>query len=266
MLSGVLGYRAKWEVRWVPSTGSTNADLLAAARAGAPAGSVLVADHQTAGRGRLGRAWVAPPGSSLLVSLLLRPSLAPAELHVLTRAVGVAAARACAALTGVTPALKWPNDLVVGARKLGGILAESVVTGSSGASGRDGPARDGGRVEAVVVGLGLNVAWPPPAEVPAELRELVVDLRELGGRDVDRAVLLGALLAHLDELDRHPDELDPAYKGLLATLGREVRVHLPDGELDGVAVDVTAAGHLVVEAAGERREISAGDVVHLRVP
>ena len=116
------------DVRWVAETGSTNQDLLAAAAEGAPEGVVLVADHQTAGRGRLDRSWIAPAGASLLVSALLRPSVGPEDLFLLTLACGLAAVNAVDEVAGVRPGLKWPNDLVVAAgpladRKLAGILA-----------------------------------------------------------------------------------------------------------------------------------------------
>src|SRR5688572_16226387 len=139
----------RFAVEWVAETGSTNDDLLADAADGAPDGTVLVADHQRSGHGRRGRSWEAPASSSLLVSILLRPDLAPEDLHLLTTAVGVAAAEAVDEELGITVGLKWPNDLVAttaeGERKLGGILAEA--------------SWDGDRLAAVVVGLGLNVAW-----------------------------------------------------------------------------------------------------------
>ena len=106
------------------STASTNTVALEAAAAGEPEGYVVVADHQTAGRGRLGRAWVAPPGTALLVSVLLRPP--PATAHLAVSALSCAAAAACERVAGVTPVLKWPNDLLAGDRKLGGVLAETV--------------------------------------------------------------------------------------------------------------------------------------------
>ena len=122
------------DLRWVAETGSTNLDLLDEARSGAPEGLVLVADHQTDGRGRLGRTWAAPAGSSLLVSILLRPDLGPDHVFAATMAVGVSAVEACAEVAGLAPALKWPNDLIVVApddassvRTLGGMLTESVV-------------------------------------------------------------------------------------------------------------------------------------------
>src|SRR5690349_15935960 len=136
MVTGMPLERAKqglegtrFRVRWVDETGSTNHDLLAAARAGEPEGLVLVADHQSAGRGRLGRVWEAPPGASLLMSILLRPVLGLADAHAVTAAVGLAAAYACEAVAGFRPGLKWPNDLVVGPRKLAGILAETNLQG-----------------------------------------------------------------------------------------------------------------------------------------
>jgi BirA family transcriptional regulator, biotin operon repressor / biotin---[acetyl-CoA-carboxylase] ligase len=240
-----------WRVTRVAETGSTNADLLALARQGEPAGAVLVADHQRAGRGRLGRTWQAPPGASLLVSVLLRPGPS-ANPHGATQAVALAARTACDRLAGVRADLKWPNDLLVGGRKLAGILAEAVVSGAG--------------VEAVVVGMGLNVRWGDG--VPAELAERMVSLNHLTDRLVDRDALLEAFLAELTrrvaqwELD--PGELVADYRDALTTVGQTVRVEQPAGVLVGMATGVTDDGHLVVEADGRRHEISAGDVVHLR--
>lgn len=251
------------QVRWVDSTGSTNADLLAEAADGRPEGLVLVADHQVAGRGRLDRTWEAPPGSSLLVSVLLRPALGPDDGFLVTFAAGLAAVEAVHQVAGVTPGLKWPNDLVLvgddprAGRKLGGILAEARL----GASG----------LEAVVVGMGLNVNWP--RELPAELEGIAVALNHVVGAEVDREDLLVAWLQHLDArlaaLDTpagRPALLE-RVRAVSATLGRPVRVELPDGSrLEGDAVDLTPGGHLLVAPAGggEPVEVTVGDVVHLR--
>ena len=122
---------AAWHVEQVAETGSTNDDLVAAARHGAPSGTVLVTDHQTAGRGRLGRRWEAPPGASLLVSVLVRPSAAAAQrLHGATQAVGLSAQAACADVAGFRPDLKWPNDLLVGRAQAG---RRAVRSGCAGA-------------------------------------------------------------------------------------------------------------------------------------
>jgi BirA family transcriptional regulator, biotin operon repressor / biotin---[acetyl-CoA-carboxylase] ligase len=239
-------------VTWVGVTGSTNEDLAAAARQGAPAGTVLVADHQTAGRGRLGRTWQAPPGSALLCSILLRPPPG-AVLHGAVWAVALAARDAVVELTTVTPELKWPNDLLFEGRKLAGILAEAV-------SGDDPRTVDG-----VVVGIGLNVAWEEP---PPEVAAGAVTLEELAARPVDRRELLIALLVALAPLvdlwGEAPDRLRERYRASLATLGQAVRVIVADGELEGEAVDLTPEGALVVRHRGNDVVVSAGDVVHLR--
>jgi BirA family biotin operon repressor/biotin-[acetyl-CoA-carboxylase] ligase len=239
---------ASFVVRVVDETGSTNADLLAEARAGAPAGLVLVARYQSAGRGRHGRTWTAPPGSALLCSILLRPHLPAAELHRCTQAVAVAAARACESVAGVRPSVKWPNDLLVEGRKLAGVLAESVL-------GADGA------VEAVVVGIGCNVT---AAALPAEVAATATSLEAAsGGVAVEPARLLDALLGSLASLDL--DEVAVEYRQRLATLGTRVRVERPAGDLVGTAVDVRSSGVLVVrDDAGREHDVVAGDVTHLR--
>ncbi len=232
-------------MQWVGETGSTNADLLASARAGAPAGTALVADHQTAGRGRLGRNWRAPPGSSLLASLLFSaPS--PEGLHRFTQAVSLAAVAACQGVAGVTPSVKWPNDLLVNDRKLAGVLAESAPLPSGGI--------------AVVVGIGVNVNWPEP--LPADLAATMTALNLEAGRAIDRRTLLDALLDAVDATDW--DGLRDRYRATLGTLGRRVRVEQVGETIEGVAVDVHADGRLVVRTMAGDREVTTGDVVHLR--
>ncbi|HUF31670.1 MAG TPA: biotin--[acetyl-CoA-carboxylase] ligase [Acidimicrobiales bacterium] len=243
------------DVRWVSDIGSTNATLLDEARDGAPEGRVLVADHQSAGRGRMGRTWQAQPGSSLLVSLLVRPDLPVDRLHLVTVAAGAAAADACGTVAGVAPSLKWPNDLLVGDRKLAGLLAESLVVG--------------GRVEAVVVGMGLNVSWPD--ELPDELAGTAIALNHVVDAPVERSALLTAYLEGVEAryaslLAGGVDELLAEHRRRCATLGQRVRVELVGGaSIEGVATDVTAEGHLIVETDdGTPREVTVGDVVHLR--
>ncbi len=248
-----------WDIRRLTTVGSTNTYALDLARRGAPAGLVVVADHQTAGRGRLGRRWEAPPGAGLLVSVLLRPVLPPAQRHLCTAAVALAAAAACRAVAGPWPdpgwpAVKWPNDLLLDGRKLAGVLAES---------DPDAPGGPVGSV-AVVVGVGCNVDWPGPAGAGGTC------LVEHTDRPVAREQLLQALLAELGprvEALHDPDGRDGLAAELrrrCGTLGQVVRVELPDGVLDGTAVDLTAEGHLVVDTAAGRRVVAAGDVVHLR--
>jgi BirA family transcriptional regulator, biotin operon repressor / biotin---[acetyl-CoA-carboxylase] ligase len=226
------------DVREFASIGSTNTYLVGEARTGAAEGTVAVADHQTAGRGRLGRSWTAPSGTSLLVSILLRPAhLAADRRHLVTAAVALAAAQACQIVAGFSPEIKWPNDLLVGDRKLAGILAET-------------------ERDAVVVGMGINVASAPPEGVSVE---------ELAGHPVDRGELLAATLEGLEGWYRDPPGVMVAYKEACATIGRQIRVELPSGQLLGRAEFIDELGHLVVRTDdGALVDLAAGDVVHVR--
>ena len=257
------------DVRRFASLDSTNRYLLDEARAGAPEGVVAVADHQTAGRGRLGRTWEAPAGSNLLLSVLLRPDLGPAQRHLAATAVALAAVDAIVASVGAggrsvarpVVGIKWPNDLVApDGKKLAGVLAEADLASATT------------RVPApVVVGIGINVNWPAAdADLPPELRGVACSLRQLVGSEVDREALLAALL----------DALGPRVTALATvagrvrladdlragctTLGTIVRVDLPDTSFSGTATSVTDDGHLVVDVEGTLRTVVAGDVVHVR--
>jgi len=259
------------DVRWVSTTGSTNADVLALARDGAPEGIVVVADHQSAGRGRRDRRWVAPPGASLLLSALLRP---PARVAgSVTLAAGVALAEAVAEVAGVAAGLKWPNDLVAESggeeRKLAGILAEADwTTGTTMSGGYRAPAPDDRMV--VVVGVGINVSWPP--DLPDEAAEVAGIATALNwiGPEIDRVDLLVAFLRafaarYAALVAAGPADLLDAWRSRAVTLGRRVRVDLGRDDVEGTAVDVTDEGQLVVQTLeGDRRTIAVGDVVHLR--
>ncbi|ROQ96201.1 BirA family biotin operon repressor/biotin-[acetyl-CoA-carboxylase] ligase [Streptomyces sp. 2132.2] len=241
----------------VASTGSTNTDL--AARAGRlPEGAVLVAEEQTAGRGRLDRSWVAPPRSGLFFSVLLRPgdSVPQERWGWLTLLAGVAAANGLSRAAGVETVLKWPNDLLVHVngeeRKTGGILAERVGDG-------------------VVIGIGLNVTLTEDELPVPEAGSLVLAKATV----TDREPLLKAVLRALEQWygDWRAAGGDPAASGLqeayaadCVTLGRHVRADLPGGRtLTGTAEAVDADGRLVVRTAEDAHEaVGAGDVVHLR--
>jgi len=258
------------DVRWVASTGSTNADVMALARDGAAEGVVVVADHQTAGRGRHDRTWVAPPGGSLLLSVLLRPPSRVASAT--TMATAVALAEAVEEVTGVSPGIKWPNDLVVagdgGERKLAGILAEADWPASAtiSAGWREPPAHERA---VVVVGVGLNVSWPPDDEAIRDVSDSAVALNWVTSVPIDRVDLLVAFLRRLDRsygqlVSGGPQTAMDEWRRRSATLGRRVRVDLGPDDVEGTAVDVTAEGHLVVEAlGGGRRTFAVGDVIHL---
>ncbi|APU17377.1 MULTISPECIES: biotin--[acetyl-CoA-carboxylase] ligase [Actinoalloteichus] len=267
-LLGPAGAYAALDV--VPTTGSTNADVAAAAQAGAPDRVVLIAEEQTGGRGRQSRAWASPAGAGLYLSLLLRPEgVSPVHFGWLPLLAGLALTRAVRSACGVEAAMKWPNDLLVGPaeRKCAGILAEAVVPVGRAGGGPASPA--------VVVGLGLNVDHQPD-ELPARpTGPQATSLRAEGAVGLDRAALAIRLLGELDTVERawrsqggdvvRSGQL-AAYREASATLGRRVRVELAgDHSVLGTAVDVDEAGRLLVRSDSGRTEaFSAGDVVHLR--
>ncbi len=235
------------------SLGSTNTSLVADATNGAPAGTVYVADFQTAGRGRRDRTWEAPPESSLLCSVLLRPTISLAEAHLATIAMALAAQTAVERATTKAPLLKWPNDLLFDGAKFGGILAEVVPQSSPGS-----------QQVALVVGIGINLTFSGPPESEA------TSLEKATGRIIERDAFLHLLL---EELGNRQSLLNnqsgrttllAEYKGVLSTLGREVRVELADTSLVGQASTIGASGELGVEVDGELLWFHAGDVVHLR--
>ncbi len=250
-----------WRVRRVAATGSTNADVAAAARAGEAEGYVLVADEQTAGRGRLGRPWSSPPGTSLSVSCLLRPPAAveQGQWSWLPLLVGVATVEAVRDAAGVEARLKWPNDVLLDGGKLAGILVERVEASAGGSTWKapSGPAASTGA--AAVVGVGMNITAAPPGAA------------SLGGIGATRDAVLDALLDRLAAryaawcADPRAPELPDAYRAVCDTLGRDVRAELPGGDvLTGRAVAIGDAGQLVVETAAGRRALGAGEIVHLR--
>ena len=234
---------------------STQAIVFALAAEGAPDRTVVVADSQTAGRGRRGRVWHDEPRASLLASILLRPRLAPAQLSTLSLTAGVAVVEALASATRLAPRLKWPNDVLVDGRKLAGILLESRL-------GPELPAAPGASAlqsaSIVALGIGINLAQ---RAFPPELAAHATSVRLAGGGDVDRDALLGVLLESLDRWRGRleTDGFAPVrmrWRALADTLGRTVSV---DG-VTGVAVDVDDDGALLVDEGGRRRRVIAGDV------
>jgi BirA family biotin operon repressor/biotin-[acetyl-CoA-carboxylase] ligase len=235
----------QWDVRHVAETESTNADVAEAARDGAPEGTVIVAEHQTAGRGRLDRTWEAPPGSGLVMSALVRPhELDPASWPWIPLMTGVAVADAVRE-AGLEPSLKWPNDVETGGRKLAGILVERVET-------PDGPA--------AVIGIGLNVAMASD-QLPVRTATSLSLEGSAATRDDVLADVLTGLATRYELLRTDVAAVRDAYLAVCGTVGSSVRVSLPDDvTLTGTATDVDEHGRLVVDG----RPITAGDVVHVR--
>ncbi len=235
-----------WRLTHVATIDSTNSWVAERAREGAPEGTAALADYQAAGRGRRDRRWEAPPHSALLLSVLLRPADPARGAAWAVAAVGLSARAALTRLCGLQPSLKWPNDLIVGDRKLGGVLAEYVPMPQP----------------AVVVGIGLNLtAGPDGVGATTVLAEAGVTLTPRALTDI----LLEELEARVPLVDDPSglERLRAEYAASLATLGRAVRVVLEDGEFEGRAIDVDESGRLVVDTGVTTRVVSAGDVVHL---
>lgn len=232
---------------FVEETGSTNSDLMLMAARGAPAWTVVVTGRQTAGRGRLGRTWVAPQGSSLLASVLLRPDVEASDAPALSLAAAVAMAMACGSACGVEVRCKWPNDLLVGSRKIGGILPEASFAA--------------GRLDHVVMGVGVNLLQRAE-DFPDELRSRATSVRMDGGRP-DGPALLMDYLKNLRAAAGGSGILD-RYRACSATIGRQVAATTRSGgRIKGLAVDVDPSGALVVETDSGPQSVAFGEVEHL---
>jgi len=245
-------------VVYLPTTGSTNNVAKGLAAQGAPEGTVVVADEQTAGRGRMGRRWLAPPATCLLCSILFRPDLPPTQAQRLTMLCSLAAADAVEEIAELQVWLKWPNDLVVKAqspkpkaqnwRKLAGVLTETGMMGE--------------RLEFAVVGIGVNVNVPPET-LPTLAPNATSILAEVG-RPVERVTLLATFLSRVErryEALRAGDSPHQDWAARLATLGQPVQATTSEGVLTGVAESVDEDGALLLHTQdGTLHRLVAGDV------
>ena len=235
-------------VEWLAETDSTQRVARDLARAGAAEGTAVFAETQTAGRGRLGRVWHSPPGANVYVSVILRPPLAPTAVPQLALVAGLAVADAVRAC-GVPAGLKWPNDVVVGRRKLAGILTEMEAEVE--------------RVHHVIAGIGVNVNVDA---FPDALAPIATSMRLEAGKPVDRVAFAGRLLVALEArygafVSQGLDVMRSDWERLSCLTGREVRVAAPEGEITGRAVGLDADGALRLEGPGGRQiRVVAGDV------
>lgn len=245
------------EIEVRPSVDSTNRLLCALAGNGARPGTVVATTDQTAGRGRHTRSWTTPPGVSLAVSMLIRPTVPPARWSWLPLATGLAIGDAIAATTGLQVELKWPNDLLIDGRKVCGILAEQVMV--------DGDL-------CVVIGCGINVAMDAD-ELPVPT---ATSIHLAGGATTMTDLLVAVLAAMTDSLETwqsRPEVLTARYEQACGTIGRRIRVQTlpdadpetdPDAFVHGIATGVDDTGGLRVDVDGIERVFNAGDVVHVR--
>lgn len=247
--TAVLG---RVEIEIHPEIGSTNARARDLAQAGAPEGTLVLAESQTSGRGRLGRSWHSPAGRNLYFTLILKPPCAPAEAALIPLTAGLAGAEAIGRLTGTQPEVKWPNDLMLGGRKIAGILSEMECRGVV--------------VRFVVLGVGLNVNMTA-TDLPPELAAQAGSLRLALGRPFDRAQVLAAFLNRLETRYRTlllggRAELLADYRQVCQTLGSRVQYALENELVTGTAEEIDGEGNLLVrrEADGRMIRITAGDV------
>jgi BirA family biotin operon repressor/biotin-[acetyl-CoA-carboxylase] ligase len=237
-------------VHFHPSLGSTMDEAKRLAEDGAPEGTLVIAEAQTAGRGRNGRAWLTPPGSALAFSLVLRPSLKAGDAARLTMLAGVAVGEAIEQTANVAAALKWPNDVLINGQKTAGVLIESALRGAE--------------LDFAVLGLGLNVSWSPPPEAVAFPATCVQ--AEASG-PVDRLALLRSVLVRLEARydDLNAASLFADWRARLSTLGQWIEFRDGPHLITGLAEDVTPGGALLVRLdSGARQTVFAGEVRAVR--
>lgn len=240
-------------VEFHPVIGSTNDRAREALSERGGDGLAVVADLQTGGRGRRGRAWLSPAGRNLMLSVGCRPLLSPAATGWLGAATALAVRDACQAATGTPLAVRWPNDIVTAeGEKLAGLLVETAIDGES--------------LSEAVIGIGINVNWPR-AEMPVEIAARSTSLLELAGAELDRVELLRAVLDRLDdEVALLMDGVSPVPRlaEALAFHGRLVTLEQGDAVLEGVATGLDEDGALLLDTADGRRAVTAGEVVRVR--
>lgn len=257
MKERILSYlppRHPWRnsILWFDSIGSTNTTAKELAAAGAPHGTVLLADSQYGGRGRLGRTFQSPPGSGIYMSVILRPQCEPGQLMHLTCAVAVAMCDAVEQAIGFRPSIKWINDLVANKRKLGGILTELSISPKTGL------------VDYAVIGIGINCSQKAE-DFPEEIREIACSAAMLIGHTVDRPLLAASMITALEVMSRElltaKDRLMEKYRDDCVTIGSEVTVLRSDTARNGFATDIDNDGALIVRYPnGTQEAVNSGEV------
>ena len=231
---------------------STNTRARELAKQGAPAGTVLIADRQTGGRGRLGRSFHSPGGVGIYFSVILRPKCHATQLMHLTCAVAVAACNAVEKATGLRPSIKWTNDLVHGKQKLGGILTELGL-------------KNDGTVDYAIIGIGINCCQEA-GDFPDEIRSIATSLSMVTGHSIDRSRVAAALMEAMYQMDKTLLTGQPAmmdrYRAGCITLGQEISLVRADGNVrHGTALDIDAEGALVVQFSdGHLETVTSGEV------
>jgi BirA family biotin operon repressor/biotin-[acetyl-CoA-carboxylase] ligase len=253
------GLTTRWlgkTIHWYDAVDSTNLIAIEMAQRGAPEGTVVLADQQLSGRGRSNRSWHSPAGVGIYCSIVLRPKMAPAKGQLITLMASVSLVEAIARRTGLSPRVKWPNDILINNRKVAGILLESRLSGA--------------QIGYAVIGFGINVN-NDSADLPEDIRvkasSLLVELK----KPVDRSTLVMDIFSEFEKIYDKFQRQDFAvileqWRHYSSTLGQRVRIWQRDRALEGIALDVTEDGGLLLKVEGDKQTvIHAGDVEHLRI-
>lgn len=272
-----LGRAPGWRNELWETIGSTNTRAAELAAEGAPQGLMVLARHQTAGRGRLGRTWVSPVDAGLYMSIILRPSAPQSQIPLLTIAAGIAVADAIRTVCDVKVGLKWVNDIIYDHRKVGGILAEMPALGGirnnsgAGNSATDGTTHataSGAPValpQAVIVGIGINVNLQQE-DIPEELTQRIDSLARIKGDDIDPNKVAAGIAAGFEKTSallkpETSEQLTSRWKELSITIGQNIITEVSGRKLEGKAIDITDSGALVVESIdGTRTTLHAGEI------
>jgi BirA family transcriptional regulator, biotin operon repressor / biotin---[acetyl-CoA-carboxylase] ligase len=239
-----------WRIHYFASLGSTQEQAAELAGHEASHGTAVIAEQQSAGRGRMNRRWHSPPGVNLYISIILRPRMAPEALPQLSLVAGLALAEAIETVAPGIVGLKWPNDLWLGRKKAGGIIAETVA--------------DKGRIAAVILGIGINVNLAGD-DLPVELRATATSIRIATGVECDRIALAAALFSRLNNRYMEAESqgfgpIRPLWENYSALTGATVTIVSEAGRQSGVVRGIDSEGALLIEDRGELRRIVAGDV------
>ncbi len=232
---------------------STNNYARILAEEGAPEGTLVISEEQTAGRGRMGRSWISPPGTGIWISVILRPNISPPRAALITPLVAVALNRSIREVTGLPSGIKWPNDILIRGKKAAGILTEI--------------STDQASIRYIIVGIGINVNTE---YFPEEIRDQATSLSLSSGQQISRLKILLSLLLELERqyLDftrkKDCDSILLDYRKMSVTIGNQVLIPGPDGKLTVEAIDITETGGLLIKSGdGTTEEIISGEVQHL---
>jgi len=253
-----LGRAPGWKNELWETIGSTNSRAAELAAEGAPHGVMVIARHQSAGRGRLGRTWVSPVDAGLYMSFILRPAAPQTQIPLLTIATGIAVAEAIREVCRLDVGLKWVNDIIYDRRKVGGILAEMPALSNASAAAKLLP-------QAVIVGIGINVNLKPE-DIPEDLISKLDSLARIKGEDLDPNRIAAAIA---NKFEKNALLLDPStskqltdrWRELSITIGQTIKTENSERKLEGKAVDITDSGALIVELAdGSKMTLHAGEI------